>query len=197
MRHRKHTFKIGKSGAHRKAMIANMLASLFTHNRINTTVVRAKELRRWADKMITCAKIGDLHNRRKAIAVVRDIEAVRILFEEIAPKFKERPGGYTRIVKLKNRKGDGAEICFIELVEEELTPKTKAAPAKKEVKAEAPAEEAVEAETTEEENAEAPAEVETTEEVKAEAPAEEAETVEEEKAEAPAEEKASEDKEKS
>ena len=211
MRHRKHTFKIGKSGAHRKAMIANMLASLFTHNRINTTVVRAKELRRWADKMITCAKIGDLHNRRKAIAVVRDIEAVRILFEEIAPKFKERPGGYTRIVKLKNRKGDGAEICFIELVEEELTPKTKAAPAKKEVKAEAPAEEAVEAETTEEEKAEAPAEVETTEEVKAEAPAEvetteevkaeapaeEAETVEEEKAEAPAEEKASEDKEKS
>ena len=197
MRHRKHTFKIGKSGAHRKAMFANMLTSLFTHNRINTTVVRAKELRRWADKMITCAKIGDLHNRRKAIAVVRDIEAVRILFEEIAPKFKERPGGYTRIVKLKNRKGDGAEICFIELVEEELTPKTKAAPAKKEVKAEAPAEEAVEAETTEEENAEAPAEVETTEEVKAEAPAEEAETVEEEKAEAPAEEKASEDKEKS
>ena len=199
MRHRKHTFKIGKSGAHRKAMIANMLASLFTHNRINTTVVRAKELRRWADKMITCAKIGDLHNRRKAIAVVRDIEAVRVLFEEIAPKFKERPGGYTRIVKLNNRKGDGAETCFIELVEEEFTPKTKAAPAKKEEKAEAPAEEAVEAETTEEGKAEAPAEeaveAETTEEEKAEAPAEEAaeaESTEEEKA----EEASSDDKEK-
>ena len=158
MRHRKHTFKIGKSGAHRKAMISNLLASLFTHSRINTTVVKAKELRRWADKMITCAKIGDLHNRRKAISVVRDIEAVRILFEEIAPKFKERPGGYTRIVKLNNRKGDGAEICFIELVEEEFTPKTKATPAAKAKKAEAPAEEAVEADSAEEEKAEAPAE---------------------------------------
>ena len=195
MRHRKHTFKIGKTGAHRKAMIANMLASLFTHNRIKTTVVKAKELRRWADKMITCAKIGDLHNRRKAIAVVRDIEAVRVLFEEIAPKFKERPGGYTRIVKLNTRKGDGAELCFIELVEEEINFKTKAAPAKKEEKAEAPAEEAVEAETSEEEKAEAPAEeaveAEASEEEKAEAPAEEAveaETSEEEKAEAPAEE---------
>lgn len=123
MRHRKHTFKIGKSGAHRKAMFANMLTSLFTHNRINTTVVRAKELRRWADKMITCAKIGDLHNRRKAIAVVRDIEAVRELFDEIAPKFKERNGGYTRIVKLNTRKGDGAELCFIELVEAEIKAK--------------------------------------------------------------------------
>ena len=196
MRHRKHTFKIGKSGAHRKAMIANMLASLFTHNRINTTVVKAKELRRWADKMITCAKIGDLHNRRKAISVIRDIEAVRILFEEIAPKFKSRPGGYTRIVKLNNRRGDGAELCFIELVEEEVSFKTKAAKPAKEEKAEAPVEEAVEAEeTAEEEKAEAPAEEaveaeaseeETTEEEKAEAPAEEAveaEASEEEKAE--------------
>lgn len=183
MRHRKHTFKIGKSGAHRKAMIGNMLASLFTHNRINTTVVKAKELRRWADKMITCAKIGDLHNRRKAIAVVRDIEAVRVLFEEIAPRFKERPGGYTRIVKLKNRKGDGAEICFIELVEEEIASKTKATPTKKEEKAEAPVEEVVEAETSEEEKAEAPVEE-----------AVEAETSEEEKSEAPAEEKSSGDK---
>ena len=191
MRHRKHTFKIGKTGAHRKAMIANMLASLFTHNRINTTVVKAKELRRWADKMITCAKIGDLHNRRKAISVVRDIEAVRILFEEIAPKFKSRPGGYTRIVKLNNRRGDGAELCFIELVEEEVSFKTKAAKPAKEEKAEAPVEEAVEAEeTAEEEKAEAPAEeaveAETSEEEKAEEAAEE--TTEEEKAEAPAEE---------
>lgn len=123
MRHRKHRFKIGKSGAHRKAMLANMLTSLFTHGRIKTTVVKAKELRRWADKMITCGKIGDLHNRRKAIAVVRDIEAVRELFDEIAPKFKERNGGYTRIVKLNTRKGDGAELCFIELVEAEIKAK--------------------------------------------------------------------------
>ena len=164
MRHRKHTFKIGKSGAHRKAMISNLLASLFTHSRINTTAVKAKELRRWADKMITCAKIGDLHNRRKAIAVVRDIEAVRVLFEEIAPKFKDRPGGYTRIVKLNNRRGDGAEICFIELVEEEISTKTKAAPAAKEEKAKAPVEEVVETETSEEEVVE----TETAEEEKAE-----------------------------
>ena len=123
MRHKKHSFKIGKSGAHRKAMLANMLTSLFEHGRIKTTVVKAKELRRWADKMITCGKIGDLHNRRKAIAVVRDIDAVRTIFDEIAPKYKDRNGGYTRIVKLNTRKGDGAELCFIELVEEEIKSK--------------------------------------------------------------------------
>lgn len=71
MRHNKHTFKIGRSGAHRKAMMANMLTSLFTHGRIKTTVVKAKELKRWADKMITSAKIGDLHNRRKVISTLR------------------------------------------------------------------------------------------------------------------------------
>ena len=177
MRHRKHTFKIGKTGAHRKAMMANMLTSLFEHGRIKTTVVKAKELRRWADKMITAAKIGDLHNLRKVISVMRpksdeEKDIVSKLFDEIAPKYKERPGGYTRIVKLNTRKGDGAELCFIELVEEELTFKTKAAPAAKEEKAEAPAEEATEAETSEEEKAEAPteeaAEAEASEEEKAE-----------------------------
>jgi large subunit ribosomal protein L17 len=134
MRHRKHSFKIGKSGAHRKAMISNLLTSLFSHGRIKTTTVKAKELRRWAEKMVTCGKIGDLHNRRKAIATVRDIEAVRILFEDIAPKYKSRNGGYTRIVKLNARQGDGAEMCFIELVEEEIKSKSstaKAAPAEK------------------------------------------------------------------
>ena len=120
MRHRKHTFKIGRSGAHRKAMMANLLTSLFRHGRIKTTVVKAKELRRWADKMITCAKIGDLHNRRKAISVMRpnfqsEIEKniINVLFDEIAPKYKDRKGGYTRIIKLNTRKGDGAELCFI------------------------------------------------------------------------------------
>jgi large subunit ribosomal protein L17 len=170
MRHRKHRFKIGKSGAHRKAMIANMLTSLFEHGRIKTTIVKAKELRRWADKMITCGKIGDLHNRRKAIAIVRDIDAVRTIFDEIAPKYKERNGGYTRIVKLNTRKGDGAELCFIELVEEEIKSKaTKAeeAPAVEEAKVEetveAPTEEVKAEETPEVEAEEAP-----TEEVKAE-----------------------------
>ena len=120
MRHRKRTFKIGNSTSHRKAMIANMLTSLFEHGRIKTTTVKAKELRRWADKMITCGKIGDLHNRRKAISIVRDVAMVGKLFDEIAPSYSERPGGYTRIVKLQNRRGDGAEICFIELVGHEL-----------------------------------------------------------------------------
>ena len=179
MRHKKHSFKIGKSGAHRKAMLANMLTSLFEHGRIKTTVVKAKELRRWADKMITCGKIGDLHNRRKAIAVVRDIEAVRTIFDEIAPKFKDRNGGYTRIVRLNTRKGDGAELCFIELVEEEI--KSKAPKAKAE---EAPAEE-----PKVEETVEAPAETE-------EAPAEEAKAEETpaDAEEAPAEETKAEDK---
>lgn len=150
MRHRKHTFKIGKSGAHRKAMFANMLTSLFTHGRINTTIVKAKELRRWADKMITFAKIGDLNNRRKAIAVVRDIEAVRVLFDEIAPRYKERPGGYTRIVRLHNRRGDGAELCFIELVEEEINFKSKVFSTSKAEKAKASPETVIETESSEE-----------------------------------------------
>ncbi|NQZ57082.1 MAG: 50S ribosomal protein L17 [Lentisphaeraceae bacterium] len=144
MRHKHKTFKIGKSHAHRKAMIANMLTSLFTHGRIKTTEVKAKELRRWADKMITCAKKGDLSSRRKVISVMRpnftsEIEAVVVkhLFDDLAPKYKERTGGYTRIIKLNNRRGDGAPVCFIELVEEEI--KTKTAP----VADEAPVVEAV------------------------------------------------------
>jgi large subunit ribosomal protein L17 len=179
MRHRKHTFKIGRSGAHRKAMMANMLTSLFRHGRIKTTVVKAKELRRWADKMITCAKIGDLHNRRKAISVMRpnfqsEIEKniINVLFDEIAPKFKERTGGYTRIVKLNTRKGDGAELCFIELVEEEINSKKSEKPAAKEATAtpveevtEAPAEEVAEATTEEATEATTEEKAEATEEV--------------------------------
>ena len=118
MRHKKHTFKIGRSGAHRRAMIGNMLASLFTveNGRIKTTVTKAKELRRWADKMITLAKKGDLSSRRQAIATIRDIDAVRALFDEIAQQYTSRQGGYTRIVRIGNRIGDNAETCFIELV---------------------------------------------------------------------------------
>jgi large subunit ribosomal protein L17 len=197
MRHRKHTFKIGKSGAHRKAMMANLITSLFTHGRIKTTVVKAKELRRWAEKMITCGKTGDLHNRRKAISVIRDIDAVRLLFDEIAPKFKERQGGYTRIVKLNTRKGDGAELCFIELVEEEIKTKAKGAPAK-EAPAEAPVED--KAEEVVKETTEAPAEDKAEEVVEETTETETAEATEEDKAEevaeAPAEEKAEEKKEK-
>ena len=122
MRHRKHTFKVGRTTGQRRALIANLLAGLFKspNGRIKTTLTKAKELRRHADKMITAGKAGDLHNRRKAIATIGDVEAVSILFDEIAPKFADRPGGYTRIVKLAHaRRGDGADLCFIELVGEE------------------------------------------------------------------------------
>lgn len=117
MRHRKHTFKIGRSGAHRKAMIANMVSSLFYHGKVETTLVKAKEVRRHAEKMITLGKKGDLHSRRLAIAKMRDKDAVKILFDEIAPNYADRQGGYTRIIKLGQRRGDAAEVCILQLVE--------------------------------------------------------------------------------
>jgi large subunit ribosomal protein L17 len=116
MRHRKKTFKIGRSTSHRKSMMANMLTSLFTHGRIKTTVVRGKELSRQASKMITLAKAGDLHQRRQAIAVIRDLDAVRELFDNIAPTFKDRNGGYTRVLRIGKRRGDNAELALVELV---------------------------------------------------------------------------------
>ena len=131
MRHRKHTFKIGRSGAHRKALLANMASSLFFHGQIKTTLVKAKELRRFAEKLITMGKKGDLHRRRLAIAKLRDKDAVQILFDEIAPQYANRLGGYTRIIKLGQRVGDAAEMCILQLVE-----------------ADAPVEEAAQAEET-------------------------------------------------
>ena len=150
MRHRVDTFKIGRSGSHRRAMLANMAASLFEHGKIETTLVKAKELRRFAEKLITIAKKNDLHRRRIAVARLRDKAMVRKLFDEIAPGYAERVGGYTRILKLARRRGDAAEMCIIMLVEagapEKKAPAKKAAkPAAK--KAEAPkAEEAQKAE---------------------------------------------------
>ncbi len=144
MRHRKHTFKIGRSGAHRKAMIANMVSSVFYHGQVQTTLVKAKEVRRFVDKLITLGKKGGLHERRQAIAKIRDIDAVKILFDEIAPKYADRPGGYTRIIKLGQRRGDAAEMCILQLVEAEAT----TAPVKEEApvaeEAAAPAEETAE-----------------------------------------------------
>ena len=127
MRHRKHTFKIGRSGAHRRALIANMVSSLFYNGQVKTTLVKAKEVRRYAEKLITLGKKGDLHNRRLAIAKIRDKDAVKILFDEIAPKYAERPGGYTRIIKLGHRRGDAAEMCILQLVGEELSAEPAAA----------------------------------------------------------------------
>ena len=117
MRHKVASFKIGRSGAHRRAMLANMACSLFTSGRIETTVVKAKELRRFAERLITIAKKGDLHRRRIAAARLGDKRIVKKLFEEIAPSFAGRNGGYTRILKLGQRRGDAAETCIIMLVE--------------------------------------------------------------------------------
>ncbi len=130
MRHRKHTFKIGRTSGHRKALLANAVCSLIEHGRIKTTLVKAKEIRRVAEKMVTFGKIGTLHTRKLAIATLHQVDKVRTLFDVIAPGFKERPGGYTRIMKLGPRIGDAAEMAIIEFVENDETVKARnAAPA--------------------------------------------------------------------
>ena len=118
MRHRVDTFKIGRSGAHRRAMLANMVSSLFEHGRIETTIVKAKAAASFAERLITLGKKGEIHHRRLAFARLRNKEAVKTLFDEIAPKYAGRQGGYTRIFKLGKRRGDAAEICILMLVEE-------------------------------------------------------------------------------
>ncbi|MCQ2378254.1 MAG: 50S ribosomal protein L17 [Victivallaceae bacterium] len=117
MRHRVATFKIGRSGAHRRAMLANMISSLFLNGRIETTVVKAQEAGRVAEKLITVGKKGDLHHRRIAAARLRNKEAVAKLFAEIAPAYADRQGGYTRLLKRGQRRGDAAETCVLMLVD--------------------------------------------------------------------------------
>lgn len=108
--------KLSRNGAARKALLRSILTSFFRYGRIETTESKAKELRSLADKMITLAKRGDLAARRQAIAAMSDEDVVRKLFSEIAGKYQERQGGYTRILKLGNRRGDAAPMCIIELV---------------------------------------------------------------------------------
>ena len=108
--------KLGVKTAHRKAILRTLVTDLFKYGRIQTTDCRAKEARREAEKMITLAKRNDLHARRQAMACIKDETVVVKLFEEIAPKYDERHGGYTRILKLGPRKGDVAEAVFLELV---------------------------------------------------------------------------------
>ncbi len=130
MRHNKSGRRLGRNSSHRTAMMRNMVTSLIQHEKITTTDARAKELRKLTDKMITLGKRGDLHARRQASEVIRDRKAVSKLFDQLGPRFSARPGGYTRIIKLGNRLGDNAPQSLIELVEEELLPKTrKQAPA--------------------------------------------------------------------
>ncbi|MDX9916389.1 MAG: 50S ribosomal protein L17 [Gudongella sp.] len=108
--------KLGRLTSHRKAMLRNLVTSLLREERIETTVTRAKEAKRMAEKMITLGKRGDLHARRQALAYIYDEDVVKKLFDEIAPKYAERNGGYTRVIKVGPRRGDGAEIAILELV---------------------------------------------------------------------------------
>jgi large subunit ribosomal protein L17 len=127
MRHRVHTFKIGRTSAHRKAMLANMVSSLIESGTIKTTVVKAKEARRFADRMVTLGKKGTLHHRRLAVSYLRDKTAVKKLFDEIAPSFEGRPGGYTRIIRLGFRQGDAAEMCMLQLTNNDVVAESKKA----------------------------------------------------------------------
>jgi large subunit ribosomal protein L17 len=118
MRHRKKGRGFHRTAEHRKAMMRNMATSLFLHGRLETTREKAKELREYAEPLITKAKRGDLHARRLAAQKIQDHEVLSRLFADIAPKFAQRPGGYTRILKLGTRQGDAADMALIELVEQ-------------------------------------------------------------------------------
>ena len=143
--------RLGGSPAHQRLILANLATALFEHGRITTTEAKARVLRPYAEKLITKAKKGDLHNRREVLKTIRDKGVVHVLFTEIAPLMAERPGGYTRITKVGPRKGDNAPMAVIELVTEAFAPKApKAAPA-------APAAEEAPAAEVVEEAAEAPA----------------------------------------
>ena len=117
MRHGKKIAKLGRTAPHRKAMLSNMMASLFINERITTTQTRAKELKRTAERLLTCAKKGDLHARRQVLRVIADKQVVAKLFDELGPRYKSRNGGYTRLIKLGPRRGDGAFMSIVELVD--------------------------------------------------------------------------------
>src|SRR5437899_9262906 len=117
MRHLKRTAKLGRTGEHRNAMLANLVCSLIKHKRVTTTLAKAKAARSVAEKLVTLGKSGTIHDRRLAAARLHQEEAVRILFNEIAPTQKERRGGYTRIVRLNQRQGAAAQRAILEWVE--------------------------------------------------------------------------------
>ena len=139
MRHQKKTIKLGLTAAHRKALLANQVCSLIEHQRIKTTLAKAKAVRPLAEKMVTLGKKGSLHARRTALAVLRQKNAVKKLFEDIAPRSADRKGGYTRIVKLGARKSDSAPVAFIEWVDAPLAVDEPAPEEKGKKKAKAPA----------------------------------------------------------
>ncbi|MGR2753041.1 50S ribosomal protein L17 [Agromyces arachidis] len=170
--------RLGGGPAHERLLLANLAAALYTHKRITTTETKAKRLRPLAERLITFAKRGDLHARRRVLAVIGDKSVVHELFTVIAPQVADREGGYTRITKIGNRKGDNAPMAVIELVLEPVTPKARAAkpaaapaeePASEETPAETPEPEVTESEAAVDEAAGSEASDES-----AEAPAEEA-----------------------
>lgn len=137
MRHRKTGLKLNRTASHRDAMFRNMVTSLFKHQRIQTTDAKAKELRRWADRLITLAKRGDLHARRQALAIIREKSVVHKLFEDAPSRYGKTSGGYTRVIKIGRRAGDAAPVSIVELVSPKTVtgkPKKKAAK-KKEIPA--------------------------------------------------------------
>ena len=144
MRHQKTGRQLNRNSSHRKAMFRNMVVSLLDHESIKTTDAKAKELRKYADKLITLAKKGDLSARRRARVMINDKDVLNKLFEVLGARYKDRPGGYTRIVKLGLRPGDNAPLSVIQLVQEEMST-AKKKPAKKAAKSAAKKEEAVEA----------------------------------------------------
>jgi len=127
MRHARSGKKLGRDSAHRKALYSNLAGALIEHGRIKTTVTKAKAVKPYAEQMITLGRRGDLHARRQATSFLRSRDVVHKLFAEVAPLFKDRPGGYTRIVKLGPRAGDSAEMAYLELVDEEYVAKEREA----------------------------------------------------------------------
>ena len=190
MRHRKAGIKLNRTPSHRDAMFRNMVTSLIKHERIRTTTAKANELKRWADRLITLAKRGDLHARRQALSIVREKAVVHKLFEEAPKRFGAVAGGYTRVVKLGRRPGDAAPISLVELVTPEVAKpkkkasKKKAAPAKKKA---APAAKKAEAAAPEETSTEAAPEETTSPEAGAEETPEAAKAAEAPEAQASAE----------
>jgi large subunit ribosomal protein L17 len=131
MRHRVRAGVLGRSSSHRLAMYRNLVTSLLEYERIETTDAKAKGVRRLAERMITLGKRGDLHARRRALRVIRSRKVTAKVFDDLAERFRDRPGGYTRIVKVRNRMGDAAPMSIIELVEGVVTADAKSAKAKK------------------------------------------------------------------
>jgi large subunit ribosomal protein L17 len=141
--------RLGGGPAHERLLLANLAAALFTHKSITTTETKAKRLRPLAERLVTFGKRGDLHARRRVLSVIGDKNVVHTLFTEIAPLVADRQGGYTRITKIGNRKGDNAPMAVIELVLEPVTPKVKATKRTAPAAAAVPVEEPAEDETTE------------------------------------------------